>query len=267
MTSLTGFPELPRGRDGEGTVRPGPELASEPRPDEPGNDPDVLLRQSEHLREDVLEVEDALGLLVDGQHRAIPGRDRSLQLDRVVRLGWHDIGLVELDRRARKRLLDVSALALEALGRGEGGGHDVGLVVGHEIGGDVGLLLVVGGAHRVGRGLGALERVRHRERDVLAVVANVVVGERRATLVDDAFEAGPEGRAEDLPDVSAMEHRPHAGHLLGGGGVELRDAAVGDRRFDRHGVQHPGKVKVGGVLGLAGHFQRAVPARRAAADR
>ncbi len=267
MTSLTGFPSCRAAATARAQCVQGQSLLPNPDPTNfvmtrtfSFGSPNICART-------LLEVEDALRLLVDGQHRAIPGRDRSLQLDRVVGLGRHDVGLVELDRRARERLLDVSALALQALGRGEGGGHLVGLVVGHEIGGDVGLLLVVSGAHRVGRGLGALERVRHRERDVLAVVANVIVRERRATLVDDAFEAGSEGRAEDFPDVSAMQHGAHAGHLLGRCGVELRDAAVGDRGFDRDGVQHSGKVKVGGVLGLAGDFQRAVPARGAAADR
>jgi hypothetical protein len=41
-----------------------------------------------------------------------------------------------------------------------------------------------------------------------------------------------------------MKERPHPGHVLGGGRVKRDDAAIGDRRFDGHGVQHPRKVKV-----------------------
>ena len=42
----------------------------------------------------------ALRRLVERQVRPIPDRGRRVQLDRVVRLGRRDIGLVELDRRA-----------------------------------------------------------------------------------------------------------------------------------------------------------------------
>ena len=145
--------------------------------------------------------------------------------------------------------------------------NHVGIVVRFEVGLDVRLLLGVRHANRIGGGLGSLERVRHGERDVLAVVANDIVLERRAPLFADAFDPLSQDRAEDLADVLAMKNRAHAGHLLGRGGVELDDAAIGDRRLDRHGIQHPGKVEVGGVLRLAAHLQRAIHARRVATDR
>jgi len=190
-----------------------------------------------------------------------------VQLDRVVRLGRRDIGLVELHRRPGERGVGVAALALQALAHGERGGNHVGLVVGFEIGVDVRLLLRVCDTNRVGRGLGGLERVRHRERDVLAVVPNHIVLERRATLVDDAGESRPLDRAEDLPDVLAMKDGPHPGHLLGRGRVELDHAAIGDGRPYRNGIEHPGKVEIGGVLRLSAHLQRAIHARGVATDR
>ena len=190
-----------------------------------------------------------------------------MQLDGVVRLGRRDVGLVELDRRAGESLVGVAALALQRLRGPNVVDHFVGLVVRLEVGVDVRLLLRVGRADGIGGGFGALERVRDGERDVLAVVANDVVFERRPALVDDAFESRPQGRAEDLSDVLAMKDRAHAGHLLGRRRVELDHPAVGDRRLDRHGIEHPGKVEVGGVLRRSGDFQRAVHARRVAADR
>ena len=105
--------------------------------------------------------------------------------------------------------------------RAERGVNDFGIVVGFEVGLDVRLLLVIGDANRVGGGFGGLESVRHGERDVLAVVANDIVLERRAPLYTDAFEPFPLDRAEDLSDVLAMKNRPHAGHLFGRGRVEL----------------------------------------------
>ena len=260
--------ELPRRRGGERTMRPRPQLAAETRANEPGDDADVLLRQPEHLREHAPEVEDPLRPLVQGQRRAIPDRGRRVQLEGVVRLGRRDIGLVELDRRPGERGLGVAALALQALERAERGGNHVGLVVRFEIGVDVRLVLGTYVTRTASAAALAVSNVSATaERDVLAVVANDIVLERRATLVDDAFEPRPLDRAEDLSDVLAMKDRSHAGHFLGRGRVELDHAAVGDRRLDRNGIKHPGKVEVGGVLRPSAHLQRAIHARRAATDR
>ncbi len=166
-----------------------------------------------------------------------------------MRLGRRDIGLLELDGGARESAFGISALALYPLDRTELGHHYRRLVVGLEPGVDVRLLLFVADPNRVGRGLGVLERVGNSQGDVLAVVANDIVLERRATLVGDAFESRSKGRTENSSDVLAMKDRAHARHLLGRGGVELAQSAVSDRRFDRHRIQHAGKVEVRRVLG------------------
>src|SRR5207302_9850724 len=106
----------------------------------------------------------------------------------------------------------------------------------------------VGDANRIGGGPGGLEGVRHGERDVLAVIANDVVLEWRAPLLTNAFKSGSRNRTVDLADVPAVENSSHAGHFLGGGGVEFDHAAAGDGRLDGHGIQQSGKVEVGGVL-------------------
>ena len=138
-----------------------------------------------------------------------------------------------------------------------------GSFVRFEVGLDVRLLLVVRHANRIGGSLGSLERVRHSERDVLAVVANDIVLERRAPLFADAFHPLSQGRAQHLANVLAMKDRAHTGHLLGRARIEFDNPAVGDRRLDRNGIQQPGKVEVGGVLRLSAHLHRAIDARRA----
>src|SRR5207249_12122203 len=116
----------------------------------------------------------------------------------------------------------------------ERGDNLVVLVVRLEISLDVRLLLVVRDANRIGSGCGGLERVRHSERDVLTVIANDIVLERRAALFADAFESQLRYRTEDLADVLATQDRAHARHLLSRGGVKLDHSAVGDRRLHWH---------------------------------
>ena len=72
----------------------------------------------------------------------------------------------------------------------------VRLVIRFEIGINVMLVSGVGDANRIGSGFGRLERVRHGKRDVLAVVANDIILERRATLIDDAVEPLVRERSE-----------------------------------------------------------------------
>jgi hypothetical protein len=113
---------------------------------------------------------------------------------------------------------------------------------------------------------GSLERVRHSERDVLAVVANHIIRKRRAPFFADAFESRLWHRAKDLSDVLAMKDRAYAGHLPGGGNIEFANSTVGNRRLDRNSIQHPRKVEVGGVLRLAAHFAGAINPGRIATD-
>jgi hypothetical protein len=156
---------------------------------------------------------------------------------------------------------------LQAVVHAERARNHVGLVVRFQLDSDVRLLLGVRYADGGGGGCGGFERVRHRKRDVLAVIANDVVFERRATLVDDAFEPGSRDRTKDLADILAMKHRSHAGHFLGRVDVELDHTAIGDRRLNRHRIQLPGKTEVRAVLRRSAHLQGAIHARRTATDR
>ena len=156
---------------------------------------------------------------------------------------------------------------MQALRRGECGGNLIGFIVGLEIRIDVVLVLCVGRANRIGSGFGALKCIGDSERNILAVVANDIILERRATFIDDTFEPRSLHRAENLSDILAMKNRSHARHFLGRGRVEFDHAAVGDRRLDGNGVQHSGKVEIRGVLRHSSYLQRAIYARRLATNR
>jgi hypothetical protein len=139
-------------------------------------------------------------------------------------------------------------------------------VVRYEISRNIVLLLRVRDTNRIGRSFGPLKCIGDSERDVLAVVANDIIFERRTTLIDYPIEALSLDGAKNLSDIFAMKNRAHARHLFRCGYVEFRNSAAGDRRLNRNGIQHPGEVEVGGVLRLSGYLQRAIYARRLATD-
>ena len=183
-----------------------------------------------------------------------------------MRLGGRDIGLVELDWRARKSALGIASLALQARSRSHCGGDDVRLVVGLQIGIDVRLLFGVGDANSVGGGFGCFEGVRHSQRDVLTVVADDVIFKWGTPLVGDTFESLSLNRAEDFADVLAMKDRSHAGHFLRCNDVEFGYFAVGDRCLDRHAIEQARKMEVRSVLRLSGYLERAIYPPRVATN-
>src|SRR5437667_235314 len=83
------------------------------------------------------------------------------------------------------------------------------------------ILLRVGDTDRIGGGLGGLECVRHGERNILAVVANNVILERRTSLDTNALKALSRSGAENLADVFSMKDRAHVWHFFRSGGVDL----------------------------------------------
>src|SRR5882724_10511497 len=121
--------QLPRRRGGERTMRPWKKLAAETRPDELGDDADVLLRQTEHLRKYGPEVDYSLRRIVQRQSQVVPDRGRRVQLDGVVCLGRRDIGLVDLDRRAGECGVSITTLTLQAMLLAERGEDHFGIIV------------------------------------------------------------------------------------------------------------------------------------------
>src|SRR2546423_1832814 len=217
-------------------MRPWPELAAETRANELGDDAHVLVRQTEHLREYATKIEDGLRLLIDGQVIAVPHCSCSLQFDGNVRLGWRNIGLIELHRCTGKGRRSIAALTLQALLRPVTRFDDLRIIVGCELGVDVRLLFRIGDDDGIRRGFGALESVRDGERDVLAVVANDIILKGWSPFYANTFIPLPSARTENFADVFTMKNRTHARHLFCRGRVELGNSTVGDRGLDRHGI-------------------------------
>src|SRR6267154_1209358 len=109
--------QLARRCGSECTLRPWIQLAAEARAEKLCDDADILLRQTEHLRQDTPEVDDSLRGLVQRQSRAIPDRGGRVQFKRVVRLGRRDVSLVEPDWRVCECIRGVTALTLQSLAR------------------------------------------------------------------------------------------------------------------------------------------------------
>src|SRR5258707_3661062 len=112
--------------------------------------------------------------------------------------------------------------------RAVAGGDYFGIIVGFEIIFDVRLVLGVGDTDRVRRSFGLLESVRHGERDVLAIITDDIVLERRAPLNTNAFHPPSQDRAEDLSDIFAMQNSSHPRHFFGPGAVEVPHVSAGD---------------------------------------
>ena len=243
-------------------MRPRPKLAAETRANKLRDDAHVFFRQTEHLREHAPHVEDPLRLLVDRQLVAIPDRGCRLQLDGIVRLGRRDISLVELDRRAREsasaspRSLCRRFVRAEVCQLSSGSSSALRSVI------DVRFLLRVGDANRVRGSFGALESVRHRERDVLAVVANDIVLERR-TPFDHRCLRSPVPASNGKSFRCSRDEKSRARRASS---LPRRCRALRSCRWrssprpERH--THSGKVEVGGVLRRSAHLQRAIDARR-----
>src|SRR6187200_3190518 len=103
-----------------------------------------------------------------------------------MRFSRGDVGLIELDRCAGERSRSVTSFALQATLRTVTG-HDRGrILVGFEMLFNVRFFFRVFNSDRIRCGFGALERVRHRKRDVLAIVTNDIVFEGWPSLDADA---------------------------------------------------------------------------------
>src|SRR6516165_2969039 len=142
-------------------------------------------------------------------------------LHRVMRLERRDVNLVNLDRRACESSFGFTTFAFNPLHWPEGRHYFVWVVVSFEVQFDV---RHFGGVCRddgVGSGFGGFKRLRHGERDVLAVITNNVSFEWRPPLFADAREARPWDGTRDSADVAAMQDSTYTGHRFGCAGVEL----------------------------------------------
>ena len=112
---------------------------------------------------------------------------------------------------------------------------------------------------------GAVEAVGDGERDRLALVVHAAVGERRLGRrpVFRNRRRARDHRLADRPQIVGRQHGGDAGQGAGGGRIQRRDPAVGDRAAQEGAVQHPRRRQIGGKAPAPGDQ----PARLAARNR
>ena len=244
--------EVTRSGGGDHAVRPGPKFAPEAGTQKARDDADVFLWNPEHLGHYIAMVHHRLRGLVEGEILSIPDRDAGVQLDRVVSLGRGHISLVYLDGSGLKGWLWIAPLAV-----------NLGLLIGFEVLANVRLFAAIGHLDGVGRGHCLLQRVRHNGGDVLSVVADGVVLEGRAPLVEDPGKVRSRSSSKELAQVLAGIDGFDSGHRLGATAIDRRDGAAGDGGAHRDRVEHAGQIVVRRIHGGAADFERAIDAGQA----
>src|ERR1041385_1904256 len=157
-----------------------------------------------------------------------------MRLERVVRLKWRNVSVIELDWSICEGRVGIATLTIQAFARSKRGHDFVRLVVRDKMRVDIRLFNRVSCTNCIGSGFGSLKRFGYSECNVLAVVTNYIVFERRPSLFADTRESRPRNRPKDLADISAMKNGMHAGHLLSRRHIELSDPSIGDSRPDRN---------------------------------
>src|ERR1041384_1010887 len=171
-----------------------------------------------------------------------------MRLERVVRLKWRDVSVIELDWSTGEGSVGIATLTVQAFAWSKRSHDFVRLVVCNKMRVDVRFFARVRCADRIGSGFGSLKRFRYSECDVLAVVTNHIVFKWRPSLFAHTGESRPGNRPKNLADILAMKNGMHARHLLSRCRIEFCDLSVGDGRADRNGIKHSREVKVSGVL-------------------
>src|SRR5690349_20669900 len=121
-----------------------------------------------------------------------------MRLERVVCLEWGDVSIVELHRRAGERRVRIAALTIQALAWSKRRHDFVRFVVRFEMRCDVRLLARVGCTNRIRSRFRGLKRLRDSECDVLTVVTNNIIFERRPAHLANDRKSWPGNRPKDL---------------------------------------------------------------------
>src|SRR4029077_3806872 len=98
----------PRGSGSQDRMGPRLTLAAEASADERVDDVHVLRLDLELLGKVLCGVADALRCVVYGEAGAVPRRDGSVRLHRIVMLGWRAVDLVDFERRGHRRRCEVA---------------------------------------------------------------------------------------------------------------------------------------------------------------
>lgn len=234
--------------------------------------PDLLLGQAEHGRHLPQVVVEPLGghVQVDA---AVLGRDREPGLGAEERLVLHAEDIVAGDDHVRAPGGRAGVAAPNRLPVHDVGVRDVpavlvlaALVHQHRAGAGGGRLvgddgqLLIRDADLGGGPAGGLRVVGGDQRDRLAVVAHLAVGEDGGVL--DLQAVGAYGGGQ----VVVGEHGAHPGDGQRLGGVDRHDPGVREGAAQGVAPQHVLVPQVGGVRELAGHLEDAVRAGGGLAD-
>src|SRR5262250_1181944 len=102
--------------------------------------------------------------------------------------GRCNVGFVEFDGRGIERRGGITPVALESRYWSVTGEHDVRIIACFEAALEIGFFFRVRRADCVSRSLGSLERIGNGESDVLTVISDEVVFERRPPLQANTIE-------------------------------------------------------------------------------
>ena len=183
-----------------------------------------------------------------------------MRLHRVVILRRRLVGRVDALRGRGETRLDIAALQLGRIADADGRRHEA---LGR-IEPDAGRLGLVARRQQRRAFRRRLQRLGDDHRDRLVGVAHAVVLQQ---IEPEHERVGLRVRIlRQRRLVGGRHHLDDAGMRLRRRDVEEGDAAARDAADRQHGVEHAGRMIVGGVAGGAGDFQHAVAAGQRLAD-
>ena len=211
-------------------------------------------RDSEQSCEASLRQRETLTRRVDGQLLAVPCGDDRVRLHRIVVLGRRLVGRFDALRGRGQPRLDIAPLHLGRIADPDAGGNETL----DRVEADPGRLGLVTGREQHGPFRRGLEGLGDHDRDRLVRVAHTVVlqnvepkHEGVRPHVRILRERRPVRRRHDFDD---------AGVPLRGCHVQKRHPAARDAADRQNGVEHPGRVVVGGKAGASRDLQDAFAA-------
>src|SRR5690348_10453080 len=264
----------------QGLMRPWTAFASESAAGKVGDHAHLVRREAEIARDGIADARYALRRLIQRQRIAVPLRDRTVHLHRIVIFERRHIGLVDRHRGPGKPPLHVpppnDTLAAQWM-------HILGPIDRCLVPIEHGMLALVRDTHELDPFTGMLERVGHDHANRLPVVPHDVIlqhrghshrhlSPRRGTLCSGIRSAVPRPPipvprmrsghrcTRQTRCVEWCENFDNAWRLLGDAAIHCFHAALGDRARDDDGMHDVRDRILGCVARRARHFQTAIDA-------
>jgi hypothetical protein len=172
---LDGATQIARRSAGEQRVRPWKQFAAEPGAKVLHDHAHLIFRHAEHQRHDLSLIDNRLRCFVERIICPVECGDSRVQFDRVVRLDRRGVGLIDLERSGGIGEGSVNVASLRI---------DRRRIFRRHLRSHIGLARRIAYLHRAGRRGCLLEGIGDHHGNVLAVVVDGVILERRAFLVD-----------------------------------------------------------------------------------